>query len=104
MNNIVTKENIIDFLNGNLSVQDTIDVLETMAFDSSLEEHVISTQRMNYARQIDADYGSFLPISKMAADDGENLCDFQCESYLLKKRGKERDVNAIRLFCLRVCV
>ena len=31
MNNIVTKENIIDFLNGNLSVQDTIDVLETMA-------------------------------------------------------------------------
>jgi ribosomal protein L32 len=89
MNNIVTKENIIDFLNGNLSVQDTIDVLETMAFDSSLEEHVISTQRMNYARQIDADYGSFLPISKMAADDGENLCDFQCESYLLKKHGKE---------------
>lgn len=89
MKNIVTKENIIDFLNGNLSAQDTLEVLETMAFDSSLEEQVISNQRMKYARQIDLDYGGFLPIDKMAADDGENLCDFQCESYILKKHGKE---------------
>lgn len=89
MKNIITKENINDFLDGNLSIQDTLDVLETMAFDTSLEEQVISSQRMRYTRQIDADYGSFLPISKMAADDGENLCDFQCESYILKKHGKE---------------
>lgn len=89
MKNIITKEDVNDFLNGNLSTQETLNVLEAMAFDSSIEEHVVSSQRMNYARQQDIDYGSFLPIRKMAADDGNNLCDFQCESYLLRKHGKD---------------
>ena len=85
----ITKEDIRVFLDGELSLQDTVEVLEAMALDSSLEEEVVSSQRIKYARQIDLDYGSFLPVSKMAADDGENLCDFQCESYILKKHGKE---------------
>lgn len=89
MNKMITKETINDFLNGKTSLPDTFDILETMVFDPSLEEQVISSQRMKYAKQQDLDYGSFLPINKMAADDGENLCDFQCESYILKKHGRE---------------
>lgn len=89
MKNIITKDDVVDFLHGNLSVKETLNVLETMAFDSSIEEEIISSQRMNYAKQQEMDYGSFLPIRKMAADDGDNLCDFQCETFLLRRHGKD---------------
>lgn len=95
MKNNITRENINDFLNGNLSIQDTVETLESIAYDQSLEEEVISSQRMRYAIQQNMDYGGFLPINRMAADDGENLCDFQCESYLLKKHGMEIPCNSL---------
>lgn len=95
MENNITRENINDFLNGDLSLQKTVEVLEAMAYDRSLEEEMVSSRRMRYTIQQDMDYGSFLPISKMAADDGENLCDFQCESYILKKHNIEIPNNSL---------
>lgn len=87
-NNYITEEQLDLFLQGKTSAEETLEILEAMVFDPSLQEYVISTQRMNHAIELRHDYGSFLPITQLAADDGSNLCDVQCERYLLGKYGR----------------
>lgn len=81
---IITTEQLDDFLNARTSTEETLEILEAMVFDPSLQEYVISSERMNYGMELQRDYGSFLPASRLAADDGKNLCDFQCETYILR--------------------
>lgn len=82
---IITTEQLDRFLNAQTTTEETLEILEAMVFDPSLQEYVISSERMNYEMELQRDYGSFLPASRLAADDGKNLCDFQCETYILRK-------------------
>lgn len=77
------------FLDGETSVKETMQILEDMVLNPDMQEYVISAQRLRHASELRKDFGMFLPINSMAADDGRNLCDFQCETYLLRKYGKE---------------
>lgn len=87
MKKSITTQLLDKFLNGETTPEETVMILEQMAFDPSLQEYVITKQRLDYDLELHNDYSFFLPIRQMAADDGKNLCDFQCESYLLKKHG-----------------
>ena len=87
MKKLISTQLLDNFLNGKTSPEVTMMILEQMAFDPSLQEYVVTRERLNYEQELHNDYSCFLPIRQMAADDGNNLCDFQCERYLLRKHG-----------------
>lgn len=83
--NPITEEKLDLFLKGKTTAVETLEILEAMVFDPSIQEYIITQQRMNNVIELEQSYGSFIPITSMAADDGNNLCDIQCEKYLLSK-------------------
>lgn len=85
----ITNDIMERFLQGQTSVEETAEIMMAIAVNPELEEMVVNHRRMAYTQEQMEDYGSFIPISSMAADDGQNLCDFQCETYILKAFGKE---------------
>lgn len=87
MKKIITSQQLDRYLNGQTSTEETLEILEAIAFNPSLQEYIITNDRLNYEQDLYNDYSFFLPIRQMAADDGKNLCDFQCETYLLRKHG-----------------
>ena len=85
--------NLIDkYLSGSTTPEETMTVLSEIAVNPELEEYFVTQMRLDYEEERLNDYGSFIPAGSMAADDGQNLCDFQCELYVLRKEGVE--VNA----------
>ncbi len=82
----ISIEEVDRFLRGETSITETMEVLDAIAVDSKLEEYVVTERRLNYVKNQMEEYGSFIPVRCMAADDGKNLCDFQCESYILKSK------------------
>lgn len=90
------KYNIIDkYLSGKTSPEETIEVLASIATNPELEEYLITQKRLDYEENKLLEYSSFIPASSMAADDGRNLCDFECEKYILKKAGLEVDEDEL---------
>lgn len=83
----ITFDEVNRFLLGETSITETMEVLDAIAADPKLEEYVVTERRLNYVNNQMEEYGSFIPIRSIAADDGKNLCDFQCESYILKSKG-----------------
>jgi len=59
--------------------------------DPEIERTIIESRRTAYSQELLDEYGEFIPASAYAADDGNNLCDFECESYLLHQFGIEID-------------
>lgn len=91
----ITNDIMERFLQGQTSVEETAEIMMAIAANPELEEMVVAHRRMAYTNEQMEDYGSFIPISSMAADDGQNLCDFQCETYILKASGKEIEESAL---------
>lgn len=89
LNKCISEEQLDLFLQGKTSAAETLEILEAMVFDPSLQEYVISAQRMNHTIELKRSYGNFIPITQLAAADGDNLCDIQCERFLLNKYGRE---------------
>lgn len=77
------------FLEGKTTPEETALVLAAIAANPELEEYYITQRRLEYTNEQLQDYDSFIPASSMAADDGRNLCDLQCEAFILKKEGLE---------------
>lgn len=73
------------YLSGKTSPEETIAALTAIATNPELEEYVVTQRRLDYEEDKLKDYGSFIPASSMAADDGRNLCDLQCELFILRK-------------------
>jgi ribosomal protein L32 len=91
----ITNDIMERFLQGQTSVEETAEIMMAIAVNPELEEMVVAHRRMAYTNEQMEDYGSFIPISSMAADDGQNLCDFQCETYILKLFGKEIEESTL---------
>lgn len=91
----VTIEKVDRFLRGETSIIETMEVLDAIALDPVLEEYVVTERRLDYANNQMEEYGGFIPIRSMAADDGNNLCDFQCESYILRSKGIETEKGVL---------
>lgn len=77
------------FLAGKTSPEETVEILAAISVNPKLEEYVVTQKRLNYAGEQLEDYGCFIPAGSMAADDGKNLCDLQCEAFILKNVGVE---------------
>ena len=89
------KELIDRYLDDRITEEETLELMNYVAFDPEVERYIISNIRMEYDNEQHDEYGSFIPASSFAADDGSNLCDFQCESFILKKEGVEKDLQAL---------
>ena len=90
-NNNISKDQLDLFLEAKTSAVETMNILEAMVFDPSIQEHIVTQQRMNHTTDLKQSYGDFIPVTSLAADDGNNLCDVQCEGYLLKKYNRDID-------------
>lgn len=96
-------KNQIDFLiSGESSIEDQSELLlristdsEALAYfynnasqkDAEIEKTIVENQRTAYTQELLDDYGEFIPASAYAADDGNNLCDFECEKHILQQSG-----------------
>ncbi len=81
------KHRVNKLFEGTVSKKEMAEILFEIANDPQMEEYAVNKMRLSFSAELQADYGSFIPASSMAADDGENLCDFQCEQYILKSLG-----------------
>lgn len=90
------KKNRIDQLfEGTVTKEEMAAILYEIANDPQMEEYAVNKKRFNYLEELQSDYGCFIPASSMAADDGENLCDFQCEQYILKSFGVDLEEKSL---------
>ena len=87
---IISDEQLAAFLDGNLSAEDTLRVLEAAEQDKDLQEII------RIAGDVDEDTASRktvvkeIPMTAMAARQKENyLCDIECEEFVLHQLGIE---------------
>lgn len=77
-NKHISDELLAAFMEGNVNADEMAQVLQAAKDDAGLKE------TLDIALQIDDDA---LPMMQMAAEGGRNLCDVQCESYVLQHLG-----------------
>ena len=75
------------FIKGETTPEENLVVVTAIAANAELYEYYVTQKRLAYTNEQFEEYGSFIPASSMAADDGRNLCDLQCEAFILKKAG-----------------
>lgn len=87
-NNIyISDELLAAYLDGNTSEAETLKVLNALKSDPELQE------TLGIALQMEGD--EVLPMIKMAAESGENICSVQCEAFILHRRGVPFDDNEL---------
>ena len=87
---IISDELLSAFLDGNISAEDTMRVLDAAAHDKDLQEII------RIASEVDEDLAMIkpeikhIPMTAMAAHKKENyLCDIECEEFILHQFGIE---------------
>jgi|GEM_PF-6375070 len=85
-NKHISDELLAAFMEGNVNADEMVRVLQTASDDASLQE------TLDIALQIDDDA---LPMMQMAAEGGRNLCDVQCESYVLQHLGVDSSMEEL---------
>ena len=83
---MITEELLAAFEEGMTNAEEKALVLEYLAKDESLQEEFILSQQLDAMMGADDEETDFLPMAQMAAKSEGNLCDFQCEQFILKRR------------------
>ena len=78
-NNIISDELLAAYLDGNVNEQEVKQILQTVHTDDELQ------QVLDMALQLDEEEIE-LPL-QMAAEGNRNLCDVQCEAFILQRCG-----------------
>ena len=79
------------YLSGGTTPEETVAVLSAIASNPDMERYVVTQMRLDYEEERLNEYGSFIPAGSMAADDDRNLCDLQCELFILRREGVDVD-------------
>ncbi len=89
----ISDELLAAFLDGNVTGEEAAQVLDAMQADSTLREtlEVALNMDMEERAMMDKD----LPMSKMAAESGANLCCIHCEAYILDRHGVKSSKQAL---------
>lgn len=79
----ISDEMLAAYLEGNANADETMQVLDALQTDDVLRE------TLEVAMSIEAEDRSLevLPMTRLAAEDKENLCSLRCEEYILRRRG-----------------
>lgn len=85
-NQHISDELLAAFLEGNVNEKEVAQVLQAAKADAEIQEV------LDIAMQLDDAEQSML---QMAAEGGRNLCDVQCEAYVLKRCGIDSEVEEL---------
>lgn len=85
----ISDELLAAYLDGNTTEAETRQVLEALHNDPALREAVSIAMRADIM-PIDV-----LPMMRMAAESGENMCSVMCEAFVLNRRGIAYDEAAM---------
>lgn len=81
----VSDELLAAYLDGNTNEAETLEVLNALKEDSELQE------TLAIALQVEEEHSQFerdaLPMMKLAAESGDNICSVLCEASILHRRG-----------------
>lgn len=89
--NYISDELLAAFLDGNTNEEETMRVLKAMKNDKALQE------ALRVAISVDEGQGDmdFLPMLRMAAENGENICCVLCEAKILQRRGIDIEIDSL---------
>lgn len=82
----ISDELLAAYLEGNVAKEEMSQVLGLLETDAELQETLDIALRLEEEKE---------PILQIAAEGGRNLCDIQCEAYVLKRRGLNADVEEL---------
>ena len=74
----ISDELLAAYLEGNVNEKELSQVLNAVGSDDELQETLDIALQLEEEEQ---------PMLQMAAEGGRNLCDVQCEAYMLKRQG-----------------
>jgi len=86
--NDISEELLAAYLDGNTSATETREILDALKTDTELREII------DIALEVERDWVStydVLPMRKLAAQSGDNICGVLCEAFVLHKRGVHFD-------------
>lgn len=83
-NNHISDELLAAYLEGNVNDKELSQVLTAVGSDAELQETLDIALQLEEEEQ---------PMLQMAAEGGRNLCDVQCEAYVLKRNGIDCNVD-----------
>lgn len=78
-NNYISDELLAAYLEGNVDMEEMAQVLEAIGTDDELHETLDIALQVDEAEEIS--------MLKIAAEGGRNLCDVQCEAYVMRQHG-----------------
>lgn len=84
----ISDELLAAYLDGSTNKAETLEVLSAIKSDPSLQEVMDIAARVDEADDQSYDV---LPMMKMAAESGKNICSVVCEAYILHRRGVQFD-------------
>ena len=82
----ISDELLAAYLEGNVNKEELKQVLQAAANDAELQE------MLNIAMQMEDD---MYPMMQMAAESRRNLCDIECEAFILKQNGIDCDIDSL---------
>jgi len=90
--NYISDELLAAYLDGNTTEAETLEVLNAAKDDPNLRE--VLDIALDLEEEESATY-NVLPMMKLAADSGNNICSVLCEASILHRRGITFDENEI---------
>ncbi len=82
----ISEELLAAFEEGKTNAEETVRVVNALARDESLQQEYVLSRQLDAMMGSDEGQTVILPVSAMAAESEDNLCDFLCEQYILGRR------------------
>lgn len=79
----ISDELLAAYLDGNTTPEETMQVINAIRNDDILKETVVTSERIDSMLDDGSSDYTVLPLEKMAARTKNNLCDLECEKYVL---------------------
>ena len=84
----ISEELLAAFDEGKTNAKETMMVLKALSENEVLQEEYFLSKQLDAMMEMETDDDvEVLPIMAMAAESEGNLCNFQCETYILQRRG-----------------
>lgn len=93
--NYISDELLAAYLEGKTTPEETTQVLRALEHDEQLRELIITAERVDCLLDNAETEYELLPMEQLAAKEKDNLCDIQCEEYILSKLGIAFDSKKI---------
>ena len=86
-NNNISDDLLAAYLEGNTTPEETMQVLRALEHDEQLKELLITAERVDCMLELTESTYTLLPMEQLAATEKDNLCDVQCEEFILTMLG-----------------